>query len=501
MNATIKKLIALVLCGMLVFSCGISVLAEKTTDSSAQSAVSGEEAVRYINEAVSLIMTRYKFDVDKKDLYRAALSEILSNNPELLDAAFKGMFEELDDYSFYYTKEELDSFLGGMAAEVCGIGVLVTSDEAGLIISKVYDNSPAKEGGLMQGDIITHASGVFLGGMDIELAKQNIIGAENTPVTITYLRNGAYTELTLTRRKVAIDSGFYQIVEDGKIGYIALHEFNANATEFTQKALSEFDSKGIKDIIIDLRNNPGGGLNELVDMCSLFIPTGPAIHLEYKNPLRFTTLYAENKGEINKYNLAVLINKNSASASEAFSAAIQDTGSGIVIGETSFGKGTMQNIVPFKIGGGIKITEAEYLSPNGRKVNQIGVTPDVIAPDKISTYERADIEPMKYERILKIGDTGKDVLAIEERLRILGILDAVPDEVFGYDTYMATRSFQKATELYPYGVMDYTTQAKLDGMLKGAEIKSDSSYKKAVEIFKAGNWQDYKQDWSIGQEK
>lgn len=494
----IKKILALILCAVLCVSFPLYAFADEASAGSSQEApISGDDAVKYINEAVSLIMTRYKFDVNKANLYRDALAEILKNNPELLDAAFKGMFENLDDYSFYYTKEELDSFLGGMAAQVCGIGVLVTSDEAGLIISKVYDNSPAKEGGLMQGDIITHAGGIYIGGMDIELAKQNIIGPENTPVTITYLRNGVSTQITLTRRKVAIDSGFYQIVEDGKIGYIALHEFNNNAAEFTKKALGEFDAKGIKDIIIDLRNNPGGGLNELVDMCSLFIPTGPAIHLEYKNPMRFTTLYAENEGEINKYNLAVLINKNSASASEAFSAAVQDTRSGIVIGETSFGKGTMQNIVPFKIGGGIKITEAEYLSPNGRKVNGVGVAPDVVAPDKISAYERADIEPMKYERILQIGDTGKDVLAIEERLRILGILDAVPDEVFDYDTYLATLSFQKATELYPYGVMDYTTQAKVDGMLKGSEIKSDTSYKKAVKILKEGSMQDYMQDWSI----
>ena len=120
-----------------------------------------------------------------------------------------------------------------------------------------------------------------------------------------------------------------------------------------------------------------------------------------------------------------------------------------------------------------------------------------MAPDKVSAYERADIEPMKYERILKIGDTGADVVAIEERLRILGILDVVPDDVFDYDTFLATLSFQKATELYPYGVMDYTTQAKLDGMLNGSEVKSDTSYKKAIEILKEGKIEEYMQDWSV----
>ncbi|MBO5743662.1 MAG: PDZ domain-containing protein [Clostridia bacterium] len=498
MNFKLKKLISLILSVIFVFSSAVCTIAQEgSTQAQNTPAITGDEAAAYINEAVAIIMTRYKFDVNKADLYKAALTEIIKNNPELLDSAFKGMFDGLDDYSFYFTKEELDSFMGAMSAEVCGIGVLVTASDSGLIISRVYDNSPAKEAGLIQGDIITHASGVYLGGLDIDLAKQNVIGEENTPVTIIYSRNGVSTEVTLIRRKVAIDAGFYQIVEDGKIGYISLNEFNANACEFVEKALKEFDSKNIKDIIFDLRGNPGGGLNEFVDVASLFIPSGPAIHLEYKNPLRFTTLYAENKDEIPKYNLAVLINNASASASEAFSAAIQDTGVGIVIGETSFGKGTMQNLLPFKIGGGIKITEAEYLSPNGRKVNKIGVTPDVKAPDKISEYERADIEPMTYSRILKQGDTGKDVLAIEERLRLVGLFNFVPDEVFDYDTYIATLNFQKSSELYPYGVMDYTTQAKLDGMLKGIEVRSDTSYKKAVEIFKEGNWQDYKKDWSV----
>lgn len=502
MNFKLKKLFALILSAIFVFSfCVCAVAEENNTQTSNTPAISGDDAVSYISEAVSIIMTRYKFDVNKADLYKDALTQILKENPELLDAAFKGMFEGLDDYSFYYTKEELDSFMGAMSAEVCGIGVLVTADDSGLIISKVYDNSPAKEAGLIQGDIITHAGGVYLGGLDIDLAKQNVIGEENTPVTIIYSRNGVSTEVTLIRKKVAIDAGFYQIVEDGKIGYISLNEFNANACEFVEKALKEFDSKNIKDIIFDLRGNPGGGLNEYVDVASLFIPSGPAIHLEYKNPLRFSTLYAENKNETPKYNLAVLINNGSASASEAFSAAVQDTGVGIVIGETSFGKGTMQNLLPFKIGGGIKITEAEYLSPNGRKVNKVGVTPDVKAPDKISEYEKADIEPMAYSRVLKQGDSGKDVLAIEERLRLVGLFNFVPDEVFDYDTYIATLNFQKSTELYPYGVMDYTTQTKLDGMLKGIEVKSDTSYKKAVEIFKAGNWQDYKNDWSVAEGK
>lgn len=490
MNLTIKKALSIIMCVIISFSAYMVSYASQ--DTSEQTPLNGEDATKYIDEAVALIMSRYKFDVKKEDLYKSALKEIIMQNPELLDTAFKGLFNELDDYSVYYTENELNSFIDSMSGEVCGIGVLVLADSEGLIVSNVYDNSPAKEGGIIQGDIITHAGDVYLGGMDIDLAKQHIIGSENTPVTITVMRNGVSSVKTLVRRVVQIDAGFYQIVENGKIGYIQLTEFNDSAAEFIEKALNDFDKNNIKDVILDLRNNPGGALKEYVDVCSLFIPTGPAIHIEYKNPLRFTTLYAENKNETPKYNLAVLINNNSASAAEAFAAAVQDTGVGIVIGEKSFGKGTMQNITYFKIGGGIKLTEAVYLSPNYREVNGIGVTPDVVSPDKVSDYNRADLLPITYDRVLRIGDTGKDVEAIEERLRILGLFSAVPDEEYDNNTYMATLSFQKATELYPYGVMDYTTQAKLDGALQASQVKSDTSYKKAIEIFKSGNWQEYK---------
>jgi len=497
MKKRLIQLLSVLLCFSICISAGTVSFAEVEVSSSAQEETNkGEEAAELIEQAVLLILSRYKVDVKKEQLYRDALRNIIIKHPELLEDAFRGMFDNLDDYSIYYTEEELVSFLDDMAGEICGIGVLITTTDEGLLVSKVFSESPALEAGLMQGDVITHAGDVSIAGMDIELAKQLITGPEGTEVTISFKRGDEAFTKTLIRKRVNVDAGEYQLVEDSTIGYIKLNEFSNTAAEFVKKALTEFDNAGVKDIIMDLRNNPGGGLSELVDVCSLFIPTGPAIHLEYKNPLRSLTLYAENEDETPKYNLAVLINKNSASASEAFAAAVQDTGVGIVVGETSFGKGTMQNITRFKIGGGVKITEAEYLSPNGRTVNKLGVTPDVNAPDKLSSYARADLETVTYDRILKIGDKGKDVKAIEERLRMLGLSVGVPDEEFDMRTHTATLSFQKSTGLYPYGVMDFTTQTKLESFFTAAEVYSDTSYKKAVEIFKEGNWQEYKQDWS-----
>ncbi len=497
-----KKFISLLTTAALLVSMCLCTYAEEfdpTIEETAEE-MTGEEAYTYVKQAVALIMSRYKFDIESEDLYKAALKKILEDDPQLMESVFKGMFDSLDEHSAYYTEEELNGYLTNISGEICGIGVLITLVDEGLIISNVYNDTPAKEAGLKTGDIITHAGGVYLAGIDFDLAKQYVLGEENTSVTITILRDGSSFDVTLTRKKINVAPGEYQIVENGTIGYIHLTDFNNSAASFVEEALAEFDKNSIKDVIIDIRNNPGGALNVLLDICSLFIPSGPAIHIEFKNPLRFSTLYAENENEVPKYNLAVLVNEFSASAAEAFAGAVQDTGVGVVIGCKTFGKGTMQNIVQFKIGGGAKITEAVYLTPNGRSVHETGISPDIIAKDKISKYEEADIEKLSYDRVLKIGDTGKDVVAIEERLRILGYSVGVPDEVFDLQTYLATLNFQKSTELYPYGVMDFTTQAKLDSVLGGINVKSDTSYKKAVKMFKAGNIMDYRQDWSNTEE-
>lgn len=488
-----KKLIACIICLCMVFTqyYVLTTYAEDAINTeSGNNQITGDQAVEYYDLVRGLVLSKYKFDIKNEDLYKSTVEYILSEHPELLQEAYIGMLENLDDYSVYYSQEELDSFITSMSGEFCGIGVLVMTVDGGLLVSNVYDNSPAKDAGIVNGDIITHAEGKPLDGLDISVAQSMIVGPENTPVTVTVMRNNSSFDLTMNRRKVVVDSGMYQSIENDSVGYIALSDFDQQAAEFTQKALDEFDTKGIKDIIIDLRNNPGGSLTELVDMCSLFIPSGPAIHLDYKNPFKNVTLYAEN--DLVKYNVIVLVNSNSASASEAFSAAIQDTGVGIVVGSTTFGKGTMQNITRFVIGGGVKLTEAEYFSPNRRTINGKGVTPDVICEDKTVDYEKAKLSPITYDRVLKIGDNGKDVLALEQRLNYLGFTVGVPDEIYDTKTHDAVTSFQRMSSLYPYGVADITTQVKIEGYLFGQKVVEDSSLAKAIDIFKAGNWTEYR---------
>lgn len=499
-----KKITAILIGTVIIFTSCFTSFAEENSapvesDTSSDSKImTGEEALDYLNQAIGIIMTKYKFDVSEGELYKAAAAYVLGNHPELLEDFFKGAYDSLDDYSTYFTQEQLDAFLNRMSDEFCGIGVIVTTVENGLLVTKVYDDTPALEGGIMADDVITKVGDISLAGMDISTAQSYITGQENTPVTITVQRRDNTFTATMMRRKVVIDSGVYASLENDTIGYIKIDEFGEKVDQFTKKALESFDEKGIKDVIIDLRNNPGGSLSAMVRMCSIFIPAGPAIHIEYKNPYLTTTLYSENK-EV-KYNLAILVNKNSASASEAFSAAVQDTGVGIVIGEQTFGKGTMQNITRFRIGGGVKLTEAIYLSPNKRSINGKGVEPDVYLPDKTTSYEKSDFIKITYDRKMNIGDSGDDVLALEQRLYYMGYSIGYPDGIYDEQTAAAVKSFQSRTGLYPYGVADITTQLKLEDILRCEQIVNNTTLDKAIEIFKNENWEDCKQDWSVSNE-
>jgi len=473
------------------FAFSVPVFANENAQATPQTeqAMTGDEAAKYLDAAVLLIMSRYKFDTSRESIYKDTLRTLLKEHPELLETVLESMFGSLDKYSTYYTQEELDSFFNAVSSEFCGIGVIITTVDEGLFVTKVYDNSPAKIAGLMIGDIIIKVDDISLAGVDVSVAQSKIQGPEDTAVNLTIKRGDSCFEINPIRKKVIIEPGFYQAIENDTIGYISLSDFYDHTNDMINAALESFDSKGIKDIIIDLRNNPGGSLKVLVEMCNHFIPAGPVIHLDYKNPFNNYTFYSENP-EV-KYNLAVLVNGNSASASEAFAAAVKDTRVGIIVGENTFGKGTMQNVVDFKVIGGVKITEAEFLSPNRNKINEIGVAPDVEVEDKVVEYHHSNFEKITYDRVMKPGDTGKDVFAVEERLYYLGFEIGVPDEVFDEKTAEAVFNFQKYTDLYPYGQADITTQLKLEEVLNGGKVTENNTFKKAVEIFKSGTWKNY----------
>jgi len=449
----------------------------------------GEMAKTLINQAANFIIQRYKFDVERDTLYKDTLMKLLEEHPELTEDAFKAIFSTLDAHSQYYPQKEFDFFIDDMTGEFFGIGVVITKYEEGLLITDVQENSSAMECGIKEGDIIVSADGTDIRNMEMEEARTYVVGELGTFVTIGIMRNGEYLEFRAERKPVIVEPGRFQIL-DGKIGYLTLDTFDGSAPELVNHALDAFDANGITNIIFDIRSNPGGSVDAFAEICQRLIPEGPVIHFEYKNPLKNTTLYSNCKDA--KYSIIVLANEYSASASEAFCGVVQDSGVGIVVGTKTYGKGTMQTVTDFKLGGGVKLTVAEYLTRNKRHINEVGITPDEYVEDSYTSLKNSGFADLDFDTVMKNGDKGETVLALNQRLWAMGYDVGIPTDIYTEKTQLAVYQFQRFMELYPYGVCDITTQLAIENALQEAKIPDNKPFKVAVEIFKTNSIDKYK---------
>lgn len=468
-----KKLTAAALSLILVFSASSALAAEERQTNIIANSL--------IDAVIANIEQNYKFETDRCELYRSALREIIASDPQgLTEIALQGIYNALDKHSVYFTQEEFDDFIEDVSGEFCGIGVTIMAFDEGLVVTEVHKGSSAESAGIKPEDIIISADGVDIRGMELETARSYIVGLEGTKVTVGVMRGEEELSFTLTRGVVTTISGTYQIL-DGNIGYIQLSSFDEHSPEFMAEALDALAET--ENIIIDLRYNPGGSLEALQKIASLTLPKGPVMHLEYKDEANNTSVMNDTDGFSHK--LVVLVNNYTASAAEAFSAAVQDYDAGVIVGEVTTGKGTMQTVHAMRLtGGGYKLTVAEYLSPDKRTINNIGVEPDFYSKYEIKVFNDDDFEPLDYKRKPTIGFTGKDVLAIEQRLDLLGYSVGIPDEEYDENTFYAVKKFQEAQGLYPYGVCDITTQLRLYSVLQTEEVAIDKPLAKAIELAK-----------------
>ena len=296
------------------------------------------------------------------------------NKADLIDDAAKGMVYGTGDvYGAYFTPEEYMEFVTAENGEYVGIGVLVNIGENNRIsVAQVYEGSPAEKAGIIPGDVLVGVDGKDTTGVDSEKVISMVVGEEGTEVTVTFERNGEYLDFTMTRTKITADQAEWFMVEDG-IGYIKIYGFSGNASELFHRALKELEEAGAEGYILDLRNNPGGSKDIAVEIGDTLFPKGDIITL------------IDNEGNervdrsdaryLNKP-LVVLINGGSASASELLSGGIQDYGVGILVGETTFGKGVAQGFYYLDDGSVLRITSSYYETAGGRCPQDVGITPD-----------------------------------------------------------------------------------------------------------------------------
>jgi carboxyl-terminal processing protease len=392
---------------------------------------------------------------------------------ELMEGAYDGIFDVLDPHSTYFTPEEYKEFSLDMAGSFGGIGIQVGVRNSNITIIAPIEGTPGDKAGLRPGDIIKYVDDTAVSGDNLTKAVKLMRGEPGTKVRLGIIRpnNPEIQYFDIVRDVIKINPVKYEIIKNN-IGYIKIISFNQNTNENVKKALEEFKEKDVKGIILDLRNNPGGILGEVVKISDYFLPEGsPIVHIDYKGDERLT-----HKAELPQFTdkpLAVLVNGGSASASEIFAGAMQDTKRGIIIGTKTYGKGTVQTSGALPDGGGIKLTIAEYLTPNERKIDGIGLTPDIVIknPQNENKEEIKDFAPMIEEEKPHKGDKGLNVYGAQQRLAYIGY-DVDVTGIMDQKTVDAIMKFQESEGLYPYGVLDWTTRDRLK--------------EKAIEVYYSG---------------
>ena len=312
--------------------------------------------------------------IESKYLYGEDVDE-----DKLQEAIIKGYVDGLGDpYSVYYNEAETQSLMESTSGEFGGIGVVITQniDTQIITFTTVYENSPGEKAGLKDGDILYKVDGEEVTGQDLDTVVSKIRGEKGTTVEITVYRGVSLEEYTcvVTRDIIEVNTVAYEMKEN-KIGYIAVSGFETVTYDQFEAALNDLTGQGMEALVIDLRNNPGGNLSTVCDMLDLILPEGTIVSTKDKNG-NGSVITSDEERQLN-IPLAVLINGNSASASEIFAGAVQDYGIGTLVGTTTYGKGIVQELYQMTDGTCLKITTSEYFTPSGRNIHGIGIDPDI----------------------------------------------------------------------------------------------------------------------------
>lgn len=327
-----------------------------------------------------------KFDLDETAISRKLneMEQIIDKNyldAVDADAVEEGLYSGLaaglgDPYSAYYSVQNLEVLDESTKGIYTGIGATMQQDpETGAIsVISVFDGTPAAEAGLLPNDVLVKVNGQSIEGMDLSEVVAQIKTEEGETVVLDLLRDGEECSLPVTRREIRVPTVEYEMLEE-QIGYLQILEFDDVTLEQTKEALEALEGAGMEKLIVDLRDNPGGVLDVVCSVLDLFLPKCRLVYTEYKDGTK-DEFFAKDNRWFEKP-LAVLINGNSASASEIFAGAIRDYEAGTLVGTTTFGKGIVQRVFNLSDGSGLKLTIAKYYTPNGQYIQDKGIDPDV----------------------------------------------------------------------------------------------------------------------------
>ena len=336
-----------------------------------------------------------EIDIYKKiDLFSEVLEKINKeyveevNQSDTMDAAINGVLQSLDPYSAYMSPEMLKEMQTETSGEFGGLGIEV-SMEAGVVkVISPIDGSPAEEVGVKAGDYIVKINGTQVQGKTLSEAVDLMRGPVGSEIEITVRRIGVKKALTfkIIREIIEIKSVKSKVIED-TVGYVRLTSFNDNSSDQFKSTIKDFKkNKKINKFILDLRNNPGGLLNQAIRITDFFLEQGEIVSTKSKKKIDNKKWFAKKGDIINGDTLLVLINYGSASASEIVAGALKDHKRAIIVGESSYGKGSVQSIIPLKNDGAIRLTVSKYYLPSGASISEVGVDPDIVVAESSDEF-------------------------------------------------------------------------------------------------------------------
>lgn len=454
---------------------------EKTEESAKKTFTPAQQQdiIRYYGH---LIADSYFYGVSDNNLLYAMLCATIDNGGQFdLDLALKSMIDFLDDdYAEYYPPEVYESQAEYFNGSFIGIGVVLAPQGSGTVVDSVYVGGGAENAGIISGDVIIAVDGVDTSGFAPAQVRELIVGEDGTTVKITVRRGEEVMNLYAVRGKVEESHSSMKLLND-KTAYIGIESFTGSLPGEFDKYIEALRGSGVKNMIIDLRDNGGGDLEAAISVAQKLIPAGYIAKIKrMKGGSEEETVYSENLNAPD-WKMLVLVNENTASAAEFLAMALQSRGRAKLMGTQTYGKGCMQAVMRTPTGSGLKFTVGEYFSINDERINTVGLTPDIEVENIVVPVDTDSFEKIVFEDL----ECFQTKLAIEQRLAAVNLIpEEEADGEFNSLTANAIKVFQRVSKLEETGELDFYTALKIaDYEYKNLEKVIDVQMEEALKYF------------------
>ena len=465
-----KKFHFIMLIFLVVFlSAGITTFALAFGDEKAVTAGAERNEFSKLYTAYDTLKNSYFEDVEQEDL---------------INGAINGMVQALDDpYSDYMDTKEAKNFHESISSSFEGIGAEIQELDGFIQIVSPIKESPAEKAGLKPNDKVISVDGKSIQGMSATEAVLLIRGEKGSTVTLSIERPGMAEpmDVSIVRDTIPIETVYGEMIEGEEgIAKVQLTSFSENTTKELINTLNELESQGMKGLVLDLRQNPGGLLDQAIAIASLFLPDNEMIlQIEDREGNR-QEIKSSSSHSNPEVPLVVIVDKGSASASEILAGAFKESGNITLVGEKTFGKGTVQRAQDFKDGSNLKFTTEKWLTPKGNWIHKKGITPDV----EVALPDYASLTLINPESELKLSTSSTEVQTAQKMLKVIGFDPGREDGFFDEKTEQAVKDFQVKEKMDANGILTGESTTRLMQSLRELVQNNDTQLQKAVEILK-----------------